>query len=183
MKKLSLYTAGALLAISTVPANAAIQFGDQIKAGWRLPTESSPFAFSISPSPIFAVGKDIEAQAQLNTIRFLVDFGKDSLAFTFLTGGVFSTNPFNGIYFDALTGEGFGEIASVSGIAAERIHDMGLALSVNFSGLRLKSGDKILISFAPGVPEPASWAMLVAGFGAIGTMLRRRSLQQRIAFS
>lgn len=27
---------------------------------------------------------------------------------------------------------------------------------------------------APGVPEPASWAMLIAGFGLVGTMARRR---------
>lgn len=30
-----------------------------------------------------------------------------------------------------------------------------------------------------GVPEPASWAMLVAGFGLIGTMMRRRAAQVR----
>jgi hypothetical protein len=28
----------------------------------------------------------------------------------------------------------------------------------------------------PGVPEPASWAMLIAGFGLIGAMMRRRRL-------
>jgi hypothetical protein len=27
---------------------------------------------------------------------------------------------------------------------------------------------------APGVPEPSAWAMLIAGFGAAGAMLRRR---------
>jgi hypothetical protein len=26
----------------------------------------------------------------------------------------------------------------------------------------------------PGVPEPATWAMMLIGFGAMGTMLRRR---------
>lgn len=30
---------------------------------------------------------------------------------------------------------------------------------------------------APGVPEPASWAMLIAGFGLAGTALRRRRAQ------
>lgn len=28
--------------------------------------------------------------------------------------------------------------------------------------------------FAPGVPEPANWAMLIAGFGLVGAMARRR---------
>jgi hypothetical protein len=29
-------------------------------------------------------------------------------------------------------------------------------------------------SFAPAVPEPASWAMMLAGFGLIGSIARRR---------
>lgn len=33
---------------------------------------------------------------------------------------------------------------------------------------------------APSVPEPASWAMLVAGFGLVGAALRRRNVGARI---
>lgn len=29
---------------------------------------------------------------------------------------------------------------------------------------------------APGVPEPASWAMLIAGFGLVGAAMRRRAI-------
>lgn len=37
-------------------------------------------------------------------------------------------------------------------------------------------------SFTGGVPEPATWAMLIAGFGLTGAMARRRSLgEQRAA--
>ena len=28
-------------------------------------------------------------------------------------------------------------------------------------------------TFLPGVPEPATWAMMVAGFGLVGTAVRR----------
>ncbi|OYU16536.1 MAG: hypothetical protein CFE37_00620 [Alphaproteobacteria bacterium PA4] len=31
-------------------------------------------------------------------------------------------------------------------------------------------------SIAPGVPEPASWAMLIAGFGLVGAAMRRRTI-------
>lgn len=33
------------------------------------------------------------------------------------------------------------------------------------------------------VPEPASWAMMIAGFGLVGTAMRRRKVQARIAFA
>jgi len=36
-------------------------------------------------------------------------------------------------------------------------------------------------SFAAGVPEPASWGMMIGGFGAIGGMMRRRRIIARFA--
>jgi hypothetical protein len=36
-------------------------------------------------------------------------------------------------------------------------------------------------SFAAGVPEPASWAMMIAGFGAVGAGMRRRTRSVRFA--
>ena len=38
------------------------------------------------------------------------------------------------------------------------------------------------IDVAP-VPEPASWAMMIAGIAAVGTAMRRRSTVARVAFS
>ncbi len=171
MSKICLYAAGALLAFSA-PANAANLVGQQIKAGWRLPTETTPFALSVSPSNIFTVGNGVEAEAQLNAVRFLVDVGEDSLAFTFLTDAAFSSNAFNGIYFDAITGAGFGAVDSVSGIAADRIRNLGSALSVNFSGQRYQAGARVTIGFALDVPEPTSWTMLLVGLAVAGGVLR-----------
>lgn len=38
------------------------------------------------------------------------------------------------------------------------------------------SGDSLAVtSIAPGVPEPASWALMIAGFGLVGVAARRRS--------
>jgi hypothetical protein len=43
----------------------------------------------------------------------------------------------------------------------------------DFSDIRHTSFDAAAIS-SPGVPEPATWAMMIAGFGMAGAMLRRR---------
>lgn len=37
-----------------------------------------------------------------------------------------------------------------------------------------ESGTLLSAANAPGVPEPASWALMIAGFGLTGAMLRRR---------
>ena len=51
---------------------------------------------------------------------------------------------------------------------------------VNGTGNQLGFAGVTYGSLAPAVPEPASWAMMVAGFGAIGFAMRRR---QKVAVS
>jgi hypothetical protein len=43
-----------------------------------------------------------------------------------------------------------------------------------FSGNDFALDDISLSTARPGVPEPASWALMILGFGAAGSMLRRR---------
>ena len=38
-------------------------------------------------------------------------------------------------------------------------------------------GSQIIASVAGTVPEPASWALMVSGFGLVGASLRRRALR------
>lgn len=58
--------------------------------------------------------------------------------------------------------------------------DPSARVSIGYSGsARLVSIDGVLV---PGVPEPASWAMMIAGFGLTGAALRhRRSPRVRFA--
>ena len=54
----------------------------------------------------------------------------------------------------------------------------GTAKSINFGGTAGQTGfDNITFGSdtpTPGIPEPASWAMLIAGFGLTGAIARRR---------
>ncbi|MBC9031722.1 PEP-CTERM sorting domain-containing protein [Sphingomonas sp. JC676] len=177
MKSKFLKASAAMLAfaLSTIPADAATLLGQTIKAGWRLPNENAPFAFGFStPGNIFTVGNGVEGEAQLSAIRFLVDFSDRSATFTFLTNALFSTYAFNGIVFDQQNGGLFTDIDSITGIAANRVSNTGNRLAINFAGAKFNAGDKIVVNFASGVPEPASWGMLLIGVGGLGGAMRMR---------
>lgn len=60
----------------------------------------------------------------------------------------------------------------------------GIAKSIDFGGTANQTGyDNITFgSKDPGVPEPASWAMMLTGFGLAGFAMRRRT-KVRIAYA
>lgn len=51
----------------------------------------------------------------------------------------------------------------------------------DFSGLNI--GVRLGDSLTAGVPEPASWALMIAGFGLVGGAMRRRRETVRVSFS
>jgi hypothetical protein len=63
--------------------------------------------------------------------------------------------------------------------------DGGAFTLVSFSsGQAIGSGSASLTASPPitsGVPEPAAWTMMIAGFGAIGATMRRRSIVPGVA--
>ncbi|QMW24578.1 DUF4394 domain-containing protein [Sandaracinobacteroides saxicola] len=107
-----------------------------------------------------------------------------------------STNPNGGIYVDTnLTGQTFGPL----GFAFTTDNNVGFDISPN-SGIAYANIDSLLWrvdlmtgagtalgivgagplrsiatpAFGAAVPEPATWAMLILGFGLVGTSLRQR---------
>ena len=53
------------------------------------------------------------------------------------------------------------------------------ALFDNKTGYAWNSGDALVNRLVIGIPEPATWLMLVTGFGTIGVMVRRAAGLQR----
>lgn len=134
--------------------------------------------------------------------------GQDAiLAFTAPTSGVYTVdasffrldrvpNGGNGVLVTASGGAGFGFAANLS-----TPRDQGFGAGFN-SPVTLSQGQQLFfgvnnfgeysfdstgltgsISLAAAVPEPATWGMMIVGFGAVGGVMRRRKTSARIRFA
>jgi PEP-CTERM motif len=166
----------ALVAASALssPASAAVLVLD---SGWQndtldvagSPTQNSPWTFTIATTATFSltdaflvgdtytlsgdiVGSTVVG-AGANDIRGTGSFGSAWLDPVF---GKFTTVVGPGTYTFSITGDGGGGLPA------------GL-------GIRLDTGNLNT------VPEPATWAMMLAGFGVVGFSMRRR--QVRVSFA
>jgi hypothetical protein len=57
-----------------------------------------------------------------------------------------------------------------------RLQNLGVSGAFDPLGYEALALDNIEIDAAPGVPEPASWALMIAGFGMVGFAMRRRKV-------
>jgi len=56
-----------------------------------------------------------------------------------------------------------------------------LSIFGDWNGGEIASLDNVVMQSTAAVPEPASWAMMIVGFGAVGMTMRRRPTQVRFA--
>ena len=160
MKKIALGMATALVAFAS-PAYAApllFTFSDLNNSSFQI--DSNPVS---APSSIFSFttsvtnGKQNGAAFDFGTVRFFSSIGG---------GGVFSEFGSPG---------GFGP-QLFSGTTATPVFSPGTYAFTNLFGSPNGAGLTVsAVAVAGAVPEPATWAMMLAGFGGIGFALRRRS--------
>ena len=103
------------------------------------------------------------------------------------TYGAFSN--FTGTVYDGLNGTGTA-LGSIN-LSANNVNAFSPA-SINFSGTGRSfviSGGQAQFGFddvtfnAGAVPEPAAWALMIAGFGLVGGAMRRRRTSVRVTFA
>lgn len=90
------------------------------------------------------------------------------------TGNVLGTIDLAAQYTDNCTGDPTGTFCNWSAIG---VAFDGIAMSIDFGGTANQTGyDNITFgSDTPGgVPEPTTWAMMIAGLGLVGASMRRR---------
>jgi hypothetical protein len=98
------------------------------------------------------------------------------LVFTYTGPNFRTTGGGPGVYpdiqIDGLTAVStFGPTTTVGGFSSRAIKNDGPAPT---QGTPAFNNGQVSVPLAAGVPEPASWALLIVGFGGVGSLLRRR---------
>jgi hypothetical protein len=183
MKSLRLAAVAAL--VFSTPALAALD-GTNATVAYNFPDLGTVYGNanpSISP---FVIGAGVESVVDVEGVTFIsVDFTDLGLSLIFNT--VLGSPSWNSVAFNGLvfTGSGFSGLSSATLLGSSTFGSgqftqgditlVGDQLQLNWAGVPYSDGQRIDISFAAAaVPEPAAWAMLIAGFGLVGATLRRR---------
>ncbi len=180
-RKITLICGAALVAaLASTTANAQLA-GDSISVAYNFPSlGNNYFNYSASPST-FTVGNGVESTLTVDGFQMPIDFSASALTLT-MPSVSWSTSAFNGPVFTDLT-RLFPTVTGASGIDLSRISVTGNQLAINWNGMSFGEGDRVVLSFAGGVPEPTTWALLILGFGAIGVALRRRNVTVKTHFA
>lgn len=105
-----------------------------------------------------------------------INYGQNLLGAGDIPLAVFQNSTFVGVAFEAIADDGFIIDTDPIAVALHYFPTYGVGGDVNSNNPDwgfLISTD--LPPLVVAVPEPASWAMMIAGFGMIGGALRRRS--------
>lgn len=170
--------------LATAPASATL-LGESFSARYYFPDSSSIYPNASVP-PDFIVGPGVEGSIDVEGVTDVTfDFDALSLAITFdttLDGPTWTSTSFNGIIFTSATpldvSGAFVVSTTLAGFDNSRITISGNQIALNWQGLSYVDGTSISIGFSDlggsAVPEMATWAMMVAGFGLAGAALRAR---------
>ena len=178
----------AAIAFST-PALAGLD-GTSMSATYYFPDSGSVYPNGNATPSVFVVGAGAESHVNVEDVTFLTVDGSDrglTLQFnTRLSNPTCTNTDFNGLVF---TGSGFETLSAFtilngSTFGASNPDELdfslvGNELRLNWGGVTYQDGDVLYLGFSNagpgGVPEPATWAMFIMGFGLVGAAVRRRT--------
>ena len=167
-----------VLAAVSVPAIGATDFtGTSVTASLLFPDTATTYAGPANAT----VGAGIEfGQNSFSPAQGSLDIGANTLTyFANVSAGAYSPASFNGFRIDFARA-----IASVSFLGGKTptgFSFSGNSVFLNVSGQTYEASDFTSLS-VNAVPEPAAWAMMIGGFGLIGSAARRR-VTTRIAYA
>ncbi len=175
--------------IFATPALAGLD-GTSATVAYNFPTFDEEYPFGVPSVSPFVIGAGTESVVNVEGVTWIsVDFTDLGLTLTFNTqhsNPTWTDTAFNGLVF---TGSGFETITGLtilestfgaSNPGALNFSLVGNQLRLDWGGVPYGDGQVLNLGFSnlhgdPAVPEPATWAMFIAGFGLVGTALRRRT--------
>ena len=146
-------------------------------------TAQFPASATVGPGTEFTGG--ISDTPFSNSFDITANFTEDALIIAFSSSKSFAnvsgTSPFT-LNFGSASGYfgGIGAITQIScvpvyGCGRSKISVTGDAKAINIDVSAIFAGDSFQIALSPpAVPEPATWALMIIGFGAIGAAMRKR---------
>lgn len=154
---------------TTLVANSSWQI-DQVD-GTGLPSLSAPWTFTLSGNGVFSVA-DCCVRGDIYTLS-----GSVSGVTTFYAGSATDIQN-EGMFASYWTDEGYSKIAVALSAGTYSISIAGDCAAGCPSALGVR-----LDTVSGAVPEPATWALMLAGFGMIGLSARRRAAVATVRFA
>ena len=153
------------------PAVAAISIGDQIQVTYLYPNIGTTYQNDIGTFDGTTLILPI-----INVFFGSANFNANLVTLTQTQLGTYNSVNFNGVRITNLTNHaafsGWVELPGATGPTPHTTSFSNGSIFVNWQGAPVTNG--MVIEIGAAVPEPQSWAFMIAGFGLIGTAARRR---------
>ncbi len=187
-----------LIAISVAPwfgssasiANAGIFDGQTVNYQYYFPDLSTPYAEAANGN--YLVDSSVEV-ADVVDGHSTIDFGSDGFVISFTDSSSFSSETFNCFVISDISStlnpfSSFSLVSNTSVMGTPTLRFDSDHLYVNWEGFSFTSGnlvfsvtsfadnDNIVTDTISAVPEPETYAMLLAGLGLVGFTVRRKKL-------
>jgi hypothetical protein len=140
-----------------------------------------------SASTTITAGQEFTAGISGSTQFIGINFGTNTLSLSALSAGSLSGTILN--FTDTTNPFATFSLTSNNGWNGFNVANSSLTngvLSIDLRGTDFSQGANLnfaLTSVRGAVPEPATWAMMLIGFGAVGAAVRRRNVKTTVSFA
>ena len=166
----------AVLALAgAAPAFAAGFAGDTVNGTYYYPDTGSVYeddGSAVAPTSFFFNTGFPNTTATVGDTQITISFDAG--------GGAFNGTSFNGpvitdLTSSRITGVTLDAATTLAGFTASDLSFTSNSVSFNLEGLWVPDASNIVVAdiqFGGGVPEPATWALMLVGFAGLGATLR-----------
>lgn len=169
MKKMSLLFSAATLLLSTaMPASAATLLYSFVPTSGGV----QRFTFNVDSNPVVSTAADFAFTTGVQNLTIGGVARSGTFDFTFQSG-------FDGGFDSTVVGGYLGPQLFTGSNSAPTLRTGAFALT---DGPNNATGT-LTVTTVAAIPEPATWAMMVIGFGLAGSAMRRRRITTRVSYA